>query len=122
MYPIPKDFDVSSLTGIKLYGITFTANQIILMFDEGRIVVEGRMILRTLPASSDVQDIGLDISAQDPDIQLLSMIESNVVSVRIDEVRLNLSLTFSNGQTLVLIGDEPYECYTIEAGSRTLLV
>lgn len=122
MNTIPKDFNASSLAGIQLLGISFTANQIRLMFDKVNIVVEGRMILKILPPSSDAADNGIEISPQAPDIQLLSLIESHVVSARIDDARLNLSIAFSNDRSLVFIGDEPYECYTIQLGDRTIIV
>ena len=122
MYPLPKDFDISSLVGVKLYEIAFNANQIRLMFEGVSIVIEGRMIMNAVLDSQDFEDSGLNITAQAPDLQILRLIESEIVSVHSDPNRLNLSLVFSNHQTLVLIGDEPYECYQIHVSDRIVIV
>ena len=123
MYQLPKDFEISSLAGSKLYEIAFNANQIRLMFDSRvNIVVEGRMVMESSSISSDSTDSGLNITAQAPTIKLLDLIESQVVSIQIDEQRLNLKFTFSKGQTLTLIGNEPYECYTVHIGDKAIIV
>jgi hypothetical protein len=48
--------------------------------------------------------------------------KSQVTSVQIDEQRLNLGLIFASGQMLSLIGDEPYECYTVQKDGKHIIV
>ena len=122
MYPLPTDFDISSLVGSKLCEIAFNANQIRLIFEGGSIVIEGRMVMNAVPYGQGLEDSGLIITAQEPDLHILCLIESEIVSVHTDSKRLNLSLVFSNHQTLLLIGDEPYECYQIHVGERAIIV
>lgn len=119
MYPIPDDFDVKCFIGAKLYEFCMNANQIRLKFNTGlQIVVEGRMILRLSANSDDL----LAISPQSPSLDFYSLVEAEVISVHLSHNRMNLRFDFPDGQTLDLIGDDPYECYRIQSNDRELIV
>ena len=123
MYELPKHFDAHCFVGRSLYEIAFNANQVRLMFDSGlRIVVEGTMVLANAAIPSKSTDSPININPQNPDVQLLNLIEAQVESAWIDEKRFNLTLAFSNGRTLALIGGDPYECYKIQNGKEELIV
>lgn len=119
MYPIPVDFDTGCFVGSTLYEVCSNANQIRLKLDSGLdIVVEGRMVLR----ASATQGDSVTISPQSPSIQIYSLIETQITSVQLSPHRMNLILFFSGGQSVELIGDEPYECYRIQLEDREVIV
>jgi hypothetical protein len=119
MYPIPADFDANCFVGSTLYEFCVNANQIRLKFDSGlEIVVEGQMTLRTPTRCDDT----LTISPQSPSIQICSLIETEVISMHLSPNRMNLTLVFTDGHYLELVGDDPYECYRIQTQGREVIV
>lgn len=119
MYPIPADFDTNCFIGSTLYEFCVNANQIRLKFDSGlEIVVEGQMTLHS-PTKSDES---LTISPQSPSVHLHTLIETEVTSIQLSPNRMNVTLGFTDGQYLELIGDDPYECYRIQTHDREVIV
>jgi len=119
MYPIPDDFDLNGLRGSTIYEFCMNANQIRLKFNTGlQIVVEGSMNLRLSTNGDDL----LTISPQSPSLDINRVVDSEVISIHLNQNRMNFHLNFANGHSLELIGDEPYECYRVEWKNREVIV
>lgn len=119
MYPIPDDFDLNGFIGSAMYEFCMNANQIRLKFNTGlQIVVEGSMNLRLSANSDDL----LTVSPQSPSLDINRLVDSEVISIHLNQNRMNLRLNLANGHSLELIGDEPYECYRVQWNHREVIV
>ena len=126
MYPIRDDFGANCFIGTTLYELCLNANQIRLLFDSGcKIVLEGKLVLRNASngeSASDANTTPVIVTPQSPNLDLFLLIEAQVASAQLDRNRMNLTLEFSDGQAIELIGDEPYECYKIQIGGAEIVV
>lgn len=126
MNPIREDFDVQCFVGATLYELCLNANQMRLLFDTGlKIIAEGNLVLRSPSADDSVAPTSLAeviITPQSPNLELFRLIECQISSVRLSPNRMNLLFVFSSGQSLELIGDDPYECYRIQIEDEEIIV
>ena len=126
MYPIREDFDAKFLIGASLCEVCFNANQIKMWFDSGcTIVLEGCLVHRIEGQGAIVCDTNMTdvaVTPQTPSVSLFRLIERQVANVRFDQRRFNTTIEFSDGQSIELIGEEPYECYKIKFGDDEILV
>jgi len=109
MYTLPRDFSPQSLTMKLLVEVCCNANQIRFVFDlQTKIVLEGRCQLRKVDAQTPIA-----IEPPLSEVSVLQLIGCGVVDATVDQTRSNLILSFSSGDTLTFIGEDPYECYLV---------
>jgi len=118
MHGLPANFDSSSLVGIKLSQVCFTANTVSLFFEKDvSITIMGSFIYRDkLSPAVNKQRIPLSSS------NLMSLVSK---VVRLAEAREDgtLILHFENEHALMLLDDSrEYESYVIRIGNKEIIV
>jgi hypothetical protein len=119
MKRIPTDLDLEVLVGRQVEMVCFVAHSVSLHLDAHIVIrVEGPYTHRRHGDADTSEPVEFPVSHSN----LPCLISNEIVGVRADEVA-NLTLRFSNGDTLrLLISDGPYESYQIKIADRMVVV
>jgi hypothetical protein len=106
MNKIPLNFDDSLLVGVEIEMICFNSTQIYIHFNnQSFLVIECSYYINS--------SLEIDLHNNKSESFFIKLIGEKVNDITIDENRLNLTLHFSNTDTLTLINNEQYESFTL---------
>jgi hypothetical protein len=118
MYGLPKNFDLTTLKGRHLELICFAAYSVYLHF-ENHLLITVVGAFRHIMAGEVVGDPGRFPLSES---RLMRLLTHEVKEIQ-GQTDGTLHLTFSNGDTLVIFGDNgPYESYHIKHGDKEFTV
>jgi hypothetical protein len=119
MYGLPRDFDGAFFVGRELEAVTFTANSLILAFDDSvTLTVESSYQCEWNDGTSAAEFQRVPISSS----RIMVLVGRKIISVAVED-GATLSLTFDNLAVLRCFDDRPaYECYRIAHGGNEIYV
>lgn len=119
MYKIPENFNINSLSNIVISQIAFGLNSITLYHNKGFIQFSGGFSIRFGDQIIHHNEV---YPVQDDFGLLKLLLEKAVTDVQTNEERNSLILEFENKITLVLIGNDQYESFTLNHNGREIIV
>lgn len=119
MLPIPHDIDVNSLRERKVTEVCYTSSGITLYFDEvAYITINGYFAFRHGKQRHEYYKI----TPVNGDYGLLSLLDAEVSEVYLSNHRDSMSIEFTNGNRLELMGHKIEDTYTLHINDREAVV
>lgn len=119
MYKIPEDITNDFLRGKIVKMICFNLNQIYIHFDSLiQITIEGQYSL----VNEKREECFFDVYPITSGTEILLLLEKEVVNIKINKSRTDLSIQFENDTVLNIIGNDSYESYVIKISDRVIIV
>ena len=117
VYDFPEDLDASDLVGREVALVSFTANTVVVAFDEGYAIT---LLGRYTHHRDEVASEHVEVPPQQS--QLMRLVGSTIAAAIVEDDS-TLVLRFSNGDKLGCLGDtKQYECYWLQTPTRLVVV